>query len=116
MPVHVSATSQTPALARHVVVDGANTFAGQLGVPLHDSAGSHTPVLGRHTTAAPRLVQVPLALAPAATEHAWQSPAHAALQQKPSTQLPPTHWVFREHAAPTARRGTHFRGFCVVSQ
>jgi hypothetical protein len=91
VPVHLSARSQVPALARQTVVAGANPFAGQFGVPLHDSAGSQVPVLARHTTLAPRFVQVPFALAPAATEHAWQPPEHAALQQKPSTQLPPVH-------------------------
>ena len=44
--------------------------------------------------------QVPLVVAPAATEQALQLPVHALSQQKPSTQLPVPHWLFAVHAVP----------------
>jgi hypothetical protein len=39
----------------------------------------------------------------AATSHAWHWPAHAVLQQKPSTQKPVAHWSAAVHAAPLAK-------------
>ena len=35
-----------------------------------------------------------------ATSHASHWPVHAALQQRPSTQMLLTHWLAAEHAAP----------------
>jgi hypothetical protein len=61
-------------------------------------------------------VHWPLDVAPLAAEQAWQFPAHAELQQKPSTQLPPTHIVSRPHTPPTAICGAHFGVLCVMSQ
>jgi hypothetical protein len=117
VPVQFSATSQAPALPRHTVVAAAKVSAGQLGVPLHFSATSQPPAAaGRQVTVAPRFVQVPLAEAPCATEHAWQSPVQALLQQKPSTQLPVPHCAFRVQAVPWVSGVRHFRGFWVVSQ
>ena len=48
-PVQVSATSHTPADARHVVVLGRNASVGQLTLPLQVSATSQTPADARHT-------------------------------------------------------------------
>src|SRR5262249_44135764 len=49
-PVQCSATSQTPAKGRHVVLLDAKASAGQLlPTPSHDSATSQTPALARHT-------------------------------------------------------------------
>jgi hypothetical protein len=39
------------------------------------------------------VVQVPFADAPCPAEQAWHVPPQAALQQKPSTQKPETHWL-----------------------
>ena len=47
-------------------------------------------------------MQVPLAEAPAATEHASQEPLHPLLQQYPSTQFPLEHWLLAVHATPCA--------------
>jgi hypothetical protein len=48
--------------------------AGHAAAPEQDSARSQTPADGRQTWAAERIAHVPLTLAPAATEQAWQSP------------------------------------------
>ena len=52
-------------------------------------------------------MQVPFAAAPSAAAQVSQAPAHAALQQKPSTQKPERHWFAPPHAAPCALLGTH---------
>ena len=50
VPVQLSATSHSPAVARQTVVVGRKLSAGQLVlVPVHISATSHTPAAGRHT-------------------------------------------------------------------
>src|SRR5439155_1507747 len=72
--------------------------AGQALVPLH----SYGEQLGEPVAPPARLVQVPLAEAPAATEHASHEPLQAALQQYPSTQLPLEHWLLAVHATPCA--------------
>ncbi len=77
MPVHFSATSHTPAEARHVVVDGRNTSLGQAAdAPLHDSAVSQTSAAGRHTPP----------FANASVGHAAAEPVHdSATSQGPAT-------------------------------
>lgn len=51
VPVHDSATSQTPAEARHITVEDANASTGHaLLVPVHDSATSQRPTEFRHVT------------------------------------------------------------------
>lgn len=53
VPVQVSATSHTPADARHTVVFGLKAFTGQSAlVPVQVSATSHTPAAGRQTVPA----------------------------------------------------------------
>jgi hypothetical protein len=48
--VQSSATSQTPADARHIVPPATRRSVGQSGDnPVHVSAMSHTPVDARHT-------------------------------------------------------------------
>jgi hypothetical protein len=47
-------------------------------------------------------VQTPLADAPSEAAQASQEPAHAVLQQNPSTQLPFWHWLAAVHAVPSA--------------
>ena len=42
-----------------------------------------------------------------ATLHAWQAPAHAVLQQNPSTQLPLLHWLPDVQAALLAPLAVH---------
>ena len=106
VPEQVSATSQTPAFARHMVAGDTNPSAGQAKLePSHASATSQIPALGRHTRAAETAVQVPSALPPAATEQAWQSfglpPPQALAQHTPSTQLPVPHWLAVVQAPPT---------------
>jgi hypothetical protein len=53
------------------------------------------------------VVHVPLAVAPSATEHAWQEPEHAALQQKPSTQKFEEHWLLPVQTEPWPCFGRH---------
>ena len=49
VPVQLSATSHSPAAARHTVVVGSRTSAGQLVlVPVHVSTGSQMPADARH--------------------------------------------------------------------
>jgi hypothetical protein len=49
-PLHVSATSQTPAALRHTVPLATRWSAGHVAlVPVHVSATSHAPALARHT-------------------------------------------------------------------
>ena len=49
VPVQLSATSHSPAVARQTVVVGRKLSAGQLTlVPVHVSATSHTPAAARH--------------------------------------------------------------------
>src|SRR5947199_300108 len=51
-PVHVSATSHSPADARHTVVPGRKPSAGHASeMPSHASATSHGPAAGRQTAA-----------------------------------------------------------------
>src|SRR5439155_512065 len=53
LPVQFSATSHSPAAARHTVLDGSKASAGQsLPVPLQVSATSQTPAEGRQTAPA----------------------------------------------------------------
>jgi len=53
VPVQLSAGSQSPAEARHSVVDGSNELAGQLAeVPVQLSAGSQAPAEARHVVPA----------------------------------------------------------------
>jgi hypothetical protein len=47
-PVQFSATSQTPAEARHTIDDNASGGHAALA-PVHVSSGSHTPADGRQT-------------------------------------------------------------------
>src|SRR2546426_1406844 len=48
-PVHVSATSQTPAAPRQVVLDETKASAGQAALdPVQVSATSQTPAEARH--------------------------------------------------------------------
>ena len=50
VPLQVSATSHTPADARHTVADDEKLLLGQVfNVPLQTSCGSHTPADARHT-------------------------------------------------------------------
>src|SRR5580698_2242856 len=50
LPVHVSATSHTPADGRHTAADPMNPSAGHdAALPVQFSATSHTPADGRHT-------------------------------------------------------------------
>ena len=64
--------------------------------PLHTN-GAHeglpAPLTSAHT---------PLVAAPYATVHASQAPAHAVLQQTPSTQLPEEHCAVAEQPVPFA--------------
>jgi hypothetical protein len=91
-PSHESATSHAPIDARHIVPAGATTSAGHAAVaPSQLSAVSQTLAAARHTWVLASGEHVPSIAAPAATEQAWQSPvppAHATLQQTPSTQNP----------------------------
>src|SRR6185503_7257796 len=58
-PEQCSATSHSPAVARHTVVLGWKPSAGQPGaLPVHVSATSHGPALVRHSAPAARNVQV----------------------------------------------------------
>ena len=50
-------------------------------------------------------VQAPFAPPDLALLHAWHSPAHAELQQYPSTQLPLEHCAARVHWEPCASSG-----------
>ena len=53
MPVHSSATSQTPAEERHTVPLAMKRSGGQVAeMPVHVSATSQTPTEGRHTVPA----------------------------------------------------------------
>ena len=75
--------------------------------PSHTTLPAHvgTPVLpafdGKHV---PLLVDVP---ACSVAAHASHAPAHAVLQQYPSTQLPLAHWFDAMHAAACASFATH---------
>src|SRR6185295_4275450 len=52
-PEQCSATSHSPAVARHTVVLGWKPSAGQLSaLPVHVSATSHAPALVRHSAPA----------------------------------------------------------------
>jgi hypothetical protein len=75
------------------------------------AAPSHLPVLPQVDAAAagqpllavvPSVIgaQVPLAAPVRLLLHAWQPPAHAPLQQKPSTQLLDAHSLLPPQAAP----------------
>src|SRR5262249_1279418 len=70
LPVQNSAGSQTPAEARHDVVDGWNPSVGQLlDTPSQVSATSQTPGEGR------RVVPAAAFLATAFTRHAFDAPS-----------------------------------------
>jgi len=53
------------------------------------------------------MVQVPLAVAPRASEHTSHAPPQAVLQQNPSTQLPLVHCTLLEQALPLASVPLH---------
>jgi hypothetical protein len=53
------------------------------------------------------LVHAPFAVAPSAAEHTAHEPVQAVLQQKPSTQLPDSHWRPSVQAPPFASGPTH---------
>jgi len=73
-PVQLSVASQTPAEARHTVLEGRKVFAGHAApVPLQVSATSQTPAEARHSVPAATLLQVDgPATADDGTVHTWQ--------------------------------------------
>jgi hypothetical protein len=78
-PVQVSATSHSPALARHVNDEGRKVSPGQVALdPEQVSATSHPPALGRHSTLDPRNTFVgQLTLDPVHVSATSQDPALA---------------------------------------
>jgi hypothetical protein len=66
--------------------------------PAHSLSGSVFPVTLPQTPFEPPVLDA---------EQAWQTPAHATLQQKPSTQLPLAHWPFIAQALPIGSFETH---------
>jgi len=82
--------------------------------PPPQTSGEHTPARPVVPVSA---LHVPFAAPPAAIEHAWQLPPHAALQQKPSkhpavdeshSRQPPTlQSLVVLHAAPPVLRSWH---------
>ena len=73
-PVQASVASQTPADARHTVLDGTKAFAGHAApVPAQVSATSQMPAETRHTVPAETLLQVDgPATAAEGTVQTWQ--------------------------------------------
>jgi hypothetical protein len=112
VPVQFSATSHTPAEARHTVLEGCLASAGQAAlVPVHISATSHTPADARHCTvlaAYPSVGQ--LSLVPvhvSATSHTPAEARHTVLEDCLASAghaaLVPVHVSATSHTPPEAR-------------
>jgi hypothetical protein len=75
---------------------------GQLAlVPPQSSAEGHAGSPGVPAEAFPHVPTAPV------RSHRSHEPVHAVLQQTPSTQLPPAHWLPPVQVAPTAFFTTH---------
>jgi hypothetical protein len=87
--VQRSATSHSPAAARHVVLAGARASAGQVGPPSQRSSTSHAPALGRHTSPAgrPAHATIPQSVEHTPEQHISVAPQVLARSQRPATQV-----------------------------
>lgn len=111
MPLQVRALVSVPKAQ----VAGAQlvplAYNSQAPAPLHDPVCPQVDAaddVHSLSGSVPRVIapQVPLAPPVFAALHASQSPAHAVLQQKPSTQFPEVHWLLAVHAVPVESLGT----------
>jgi hypothetical protein len=114
VPLHTPAPSQAPAVVAvppehtlHAVPEGQRSHAPALHLPsvpqLAEAVAAQSPRGSVLPSVA--LAQVPFAPPVRAAEQAWQAPAQAVSQQKPSTQEPLRHWSAAAHAAPFACLG-----------
>ncbi|MEO5768666.1 MAG: hypothetical protein ABIS92_09980 [Polyangia bacterium] len=98
MPLQVTAAVSMPAVQRaapHGVVFGAKTqlvLVPLQRLPQVPAAHAARPFRGAWSAAS--AVHFPSA---PARSHAWHEPVHAVSQQRPSTQLPDTHWLAAVH-------------------
>lgn len=117
-PSHVAAAVAIPEAQladRHDVEDGGYPHAlgdDPLHVPPH---GATPPPV--HAVRLPCGCPLDTVVhVPGVTSHAWHCPAHALLQQYPSTQLPDVHCPLLEHAWPRPKELTQTCGVAAVSQ
>jgi hypothetical protein len=102
VPLHAleqqTPSTQTPAAHWLYCPQGAPWSKRQRPAPLQTLPPAQVPLSGWRAGEKVQIPRLP------GTLQAWQVPLHALLQQTPSTQLPPAHWLSAVHAALLASR------------